>query len=41
LPPFPPLPLRKVPRFRRRIARSTSLLAPSLYLRRPDFFAAM
>jgi len=28
-------------RFRRRIARSTSLLAPALYLRRPDFFAAM
>jgi hypothetical protein len=46
LPPRPPLPLRSVPRFRRRIALSTLLLAPLLYflrldLRDDDFFAAM
>jgi hypothetical protein len=46
LPPRPPLPLRSVPRFRRRIALSTLLLAPLLYflrldLREDDFFAAM
>ncbi len=39
LPPLPPLPLRNVPRFRRRIARSTSLLVLGLYLRRPDLLA--
>jgi hypothetical protein len=39
LPPFPPFPLRNVPRFRRRIARSTSLLVLGLYLRLPDFLA--
>src|SRR2546421_13055973 len=41
LPPLPPLPLRRVPRFRRRIALSTSLLALGLYLRLPDFFFAI
>jgi hypothetical protein len=39
LPPLPPLPLRNVPRFRRRIARPTSLLALGLYLRLPDLLA--
>src|SRR5262249_38972529 len=39
-PPFPPLPLRRVPFFRRRMADSTSLLAPLLYLRPLDFFLA-
>ncbi len=39
LPPLPPLPLRNVPRFRRRIALSTSLLALGLYLRLPDLLA--
>ncbi|HVE34731.1 MAG TPA: hypothetical protein VNC18_14280 [Gemmatimonadaceae bacterium] len=44
LPPFPPRPLFSVPRFRRRIALSTRLLAAFPYflpldLRRPlDFF---
>jgi hypothetical protein len=38
LPPLPPRPERKVPRFRRRIALSTVLLAPLLYLRRDDLF---
>src|SRR5260370_13353810 len=38
---FPPLPLRSVPRFRRRIALATSLLALRLYFRLPDFFFAM
>src|SRR6266850_6262953 len=41
LPPLPPFPLLKVPRFRRRIAPSTSLLAPRLYFRRPDVFRAI
>src|SRR5688572_13897694 len=46
LPPRPPLPLRKVPRLRRRIALSTVLLAALPYFRRLDlrverFFAAM
>src|SRR6266567_5947345 len=41
LPPLPPLPLRSVPCFRLRIARSTSLLAPRLYLRPLDFLFAM
>jgi hypothetical protein len=45
-PPRPPFPLLSVPRFRRRIALSTLLLAPLLYflrldLREDDFFAAM
>jgi hypothetical protein len=39
-PPLPPLPERKVPRFSRRIALATALLAPWLYLRRLDFFFA-
>jgi hypothetical protein len=30
LPPLPPLPLRRVPRFRRRMALSTARLAPLL-----------
>src|SRR5207253_518434 len=34
VPPWPDLPLLSVPFFRRRIALSTVLLAPSLYLRR-------
>jgi hypothetical protein len=38
-PPLPPLPLRSVPRLRRRMADSTSLLALRLYLRRPVRFA--
>src|SRR5262245_12453842 len=37
VPPFPPLPRCSVPRLRRRMARSTSLLAPRLYFRRLDF----
>src|SRR5258705_6983264 len=41
LPPLPPFPLLKVPCFRRRIAPSTSLLAPRLYFRRPDVFRAI
>jgi hypothetical protein len=41
LPPLPPFPLRSVPRFLLRIALATSLLALGLYLRLPDFFAAM
>jgi hypothetical protein len=41
LPPFPPLPLRSVPRFFLRIALATSLLALGLYLRLPDFLAAI
>jgi hypothetical protein len=41
LPPLPPFPLRNVPRFRRRIARSTSRLAARLYLRLLAFFLAM
>jgi hypothetical protein len=41
LPPFPPLPLRSVPRFFLRIALATSLLALGLYLRVPDFLAAI
>jgi hypothetical protein len=36
-PPRPPLPLRSVPRFRRRIALATRLLAARPYFRRPDF----
>src|SRR5437660_10182823 len=36
---FPPLTLRNVPRFRRRVARSTSLLALSPYLRLTDRLA--
>ena len=36
---LPPFPLFSVPRFRRRIARPTSLLAPMLYLR--FFFLAI
>jgi hypothetical protein len=40
LPPLPPLPLRSVPCFRRRNARSTSSLALGLYFRLPDFFRA-
>src|SRR5215470_6048667 len=40
-PPLPPLPLRSVPCFRLRMARSTSLLAPRLYLRPPDLLFAM
>ena len=40
LPPFPPLPERKVPLFLRRIALATVLLAPLLYRRRLDFFLA-
>jgi hypothetical protein len=38
LPPFPPRPLRSVPRLRLRIALSTSLLAPRLYFFPVDFF---
>ncbi len=38
LPPFPPLPLRRVPCFLRRMALATVLLAPLLYLRPRDFF---
>ncbi|HEU5171247.1 MAG TPA: hypothetical protein VFU46_11955 [Gemmatimonadales bacterium] len=38
LPPLPPRPLRSVPRFRRRIALSTLLLAFGPYLRPLDFF---
>ena len=40
-PPVPPLPLLKLPRFRRRIALATSLLALLLYFRFRllDFFA--
>jgi hypothetical protein len=46
LPPRPALPLRRVPRLRRRIALSTLLPAPLLYLRPLDlreerFFAAI
>src|SRR5882724_11480503 len=41
LPPLPPFPLLKVPRFRRRIAPSTSLLAPRLYFGLPDVFRAI
>src|SRR5205809_1942431 len=41
LPPFPPFPLRSVPRFLLRIALATSLLALGLYLRLPDFLAAI
>jgi hypothetical protein len=37
LPPFPPLPLRRVPLFRRRIALSTRLLAALPYFRPLDF----
>jgi len=41
-PPLPPLPERSVPRFLRRIALATVLLAPLLYLRRePVRLAAM
>jgi hypothetical protein len=40
LPPFPPLPDRSVPRFSRRMARSTLLLAASPYfLLEPFLFA--
>jgi hypothetical protein len=38
LPPLPPGPERRVPRFLRRIALATVLLAPLLYLRADDFF---
>jgi hypothetical protein len=38
LPPFPPRPLRSVPRLRLRIALSTSLLALRLYRLPLDFF---
>src|SRR5262245_26542309 len=41
VPPFPPLPLFSVPRFRLCIARFTSLLALRLYLRPFDFLAMM
>src|SRR6185312_13199861 len=46
LPPCPDFPRRSVPRFRRRMALSTRLLAPLLYFRRDDlredlFLAAM
>src|SRR5260221_14762854 len=37
LPPFPPLPERRVPLFFRRMALSTLLLAASPYLRVPLF----
>ena len=37
-PPLPPGPERKVPSFFRRMALSTVLLAPLLYLRPDDFF---
>jgi hypothetical protein len=37
LPPLPPLPELSVPRFLRRIALSTLLLAALPYLRPPDF----
>jgi hypothetical protein len=41
-PPLPPLPERRVPRFLRRMALATVLLAPLLYLRRgADFLAAI
>jgi hypothetical protein len=39
-PPLPPFPERKLPRFSRRIALATALLAPWLYFRRLDFFFA-
>src|SRR5579859_3015288 len=38
LPPLPPGPDRRVPRFSRCIALFTLLLAPGLYFRPPDFF---
>jgi len=41
VPPFPPLPLLSVPRFRRRIALATSLLAPLLYSVPRDAFRAI
>src|SRR3979490_3284611 len=41
LPPLPPFPLLKLPRFRRRISLLTSVLAPRLYFRRPDVFPAI
>ena len=37
-PPLPPLPDFSVPRFLRRMALATDLLAPLLYLRPLDFF---
>jgi len=37
VPPFPPLPDFNVPRFLRRMALSTRLLAACPYLRPPDF----
>jgi hypothetical protein len=40
VPPFPPLPLLSVPRFRRRMALSTRLLAAFPYFRPPDRFRA-
>jgi len=40
-PPLPPFPLRSVPRFLRRMALATSLLALGLYLRRFDRVAGM
>jgi hypothetical protein len=39
-PPLPPFPERKLPRFSRRMALATALLAPWLYFRRLDFFFA-
>jgi hypothetical protein len=39
-PPLPPFPERKLPRFSRRTALATALLAPWLYFRRLDFFFA-
>jgi hypothetical protein len=41
LPPFPPLPLRSVPRFFLRIALATILLALGYICRLPDFLAAI
>lgn len=41
-PPLPPFPERRVPRFLRRMALATVLLAPLLYLRRDaDFLATI
>lgn len=39
-PPLPPLPDFRVPRFLRRMALATVLLAPLLYLLLLDFFLA-
>lgn len=41
IPPLPPLPERRVPRFLRRMALATVWLAPRLYLRPLDFLRAL